>query len=216
MSTEAPGSRLSAQDWIAAALREIAEHGVSGVAVEPLATSLGATKGSFYWHFRNRQALVEAALAWWENWGTNEVIAQIDTIADPAERLRALIGLVVEYSRRDRIELGLLSSAGDPAVEPVLARVTSRRIAYVTSIFRDLGFTEQTAQRRAATAVSVYLGHVQLARTAPSRLPQTPETWQAHVHDIVTMLVSGPIPGLDSGSAAEPDSGPDADEPDDA
>src|SRR3546814_8458026 len=50
--------RLSAEDWAQAALDLIAEQGVSAVAVEPLARRLGVTKGSFYWHFPSREALL--------------------------------------------------------------------------------------------------------------------------------------------------------------
>ena len=55
--------RLTARDWADAALAAIGERGLAGVAVEPLAARLGTTKGSFYWHFANRDALIEAALA---------------------------------------------------------------------------------------------------------------------------------------------------------
>jgi len=50
-----------------AALAAIAEGGLAAVAVVPLAERLGATKGSFYWHFPSREALVEAALAAWDH-----------------------------------------------------------------------------------------------------------------------------------------------------
>ena len=55
-------SRLSADDWALAALDVIAEQGLAAVAVEPLARRLGVTKGSFYWHFPSREALLVAAL----------------------------------------------------------------------------------------------------------------------------------------------------------
>ena len=54
--------RLSADDWSAAALQQIGEQGVPALAVEPLARRLGVTKGSFYWHFPTRDALLQAAL----------------------------------------------------------------------------------------------------------------------------------------------------------
>jgi len=59
-------TRLSADDWARAALELIAEQGVAAVAVEPLARRLGVTKGSFYWHFRSRDALLQAAIERWE------------------------------------------------------------------------------------------------------------------------------------------------------
>ena len=59
-------SRLSADDWALGALDVIAEQGLAAVAVEPLARRLGVTKGSFYWHFPSREALLVAALDLWE------------------------------------------------------------------------------------------------------------------------------------------------------
>ncbi len=62
-------TRLSAEDWEDAALSLIAEQGVGALAVEALARQLGVTKGSFYWHFRTREALLQAALERWEQYG---------------------------------------------------------------------------------------------------------------------------------------------------
>ena len=44
--------------------------------MEGLARRLGATKGSFYWHFTNRDALIEASLAAWEA-GETIVVAKM-------------------------------------------------------------------------------------------------------------------------------------------
>lgn len=57
--------RLRAVDWAQAALDVVATDGVNAVAVEPLARKLGVTKGSFYWHFPSRDALLHAALERW-------------------------------------------------------------------------------------------------------------------------------------------------------
>ena len=74
-------SRLSRDDWTAAALRALAAGGLAAVAIEPLAAALGATKGSGYWHFANRAALVSATLERWEHDNTAAVIAQVDSAA---------------------------------------------------------------------------------------------------------------------------------------
>nr|WP_207781916.1 TetR/AcrR family transcriptional regulator [Phytoactinopolyspora limicola] len=181
--------RLSAADWASAALTAIGESGLAGVAVEPLATRLGATKGSFYWHFRNREALIEAALKLWEEGHTERVITQISVDPDPAIRLRHLLALVVGYSRHDHIEVALLATADHPLVAPVMRRVTERRVAYVASLFEELGVPADEARRRALLAVSVYLGHVQLAHAAPETLPQESDEWQRHLAAISTALL---------------------------
>src|SRR6185437_12896713 len=76
-------TRLSAEDWEVAALDLIAEQGVGALAVEALARQLGVTKGSFYWHFRTREALLNAALERWEQYGEREIIDEIAQITDP-------------------------------------------------------------------------------------------------------------------------------------
>ncbi|NCG36142.1 MAG: TetR family transcriptional regulator, partial [Actinobacteria bacterium] len=78
--------RLTPNDWTEAALEAMARTGTTGVNVEQLAKSLGTTKGSFYHHFKNRQALLDAALGRWE-----EIVAgDLETskaVVDPYARL---------------------------------------------------------------------------------------------------------------------------------
>ena len=100
MSSAAGATRtLSASDWIRAATDALVEGGVAAVAVEPLAVRLGTTKGSFYHHFENRDALLTAALDAWERSQTEEVIARLQLIPNPAERLRA----VLTHALMDRV-----------------------------------------------------------------------------------------------------------------
>src|SRR5438128_10889157 len=53
-------------DWLKAARLALLHRGPDAVRVEPLARGLGVTKGSFYWHFKDRNALLEALLREWE------------------------------------------------------------------------------------------------------------------------------------------------------
>src|SRR3954454_25212776 len=85
---------LTSDDWTRAALDALARGGLSAVAVEPLAKELGATKGSFYWHFADRSALIAAALALWEQRDTDAIIAAVDRADDATARLRNLLRLV--------------------------------------------------------------------------------------------------------------------------
>ncbi|GAU67251.1 putative TetR family transcriptional regulator [Streptomyces sp. NBRC 110611] len=170
-----PGSgtrqRLTARDWADAALAAIGEGGLAAVAVEPLAARLGATKGSFYWHFTNRDALIEAALERWVELGTEAVITEVAAEPAPAERLRRLLRNGTARSIEDPLEMSLLATAAQPRVAAALARVTERRIGYIASLFTELGFTEDEARHRALLAYSAYLGHAQLGHAVPQSLP---------------------------------------------
>ncbi len=88
---------LTAADWAEAALQLIAEAGLRALTVEALATRLGVTKGSFYWHFKGRSELLADALGRWEHRVTTEAITGLSTVTDP--RQVAKITLTVRGAR---------------------------------------------------------------------------------------------------------------------
>jgi AcrR family transcriptional regulator len=189
-------TRLSRQAWVQAALDAIAEGGLAAVAVVTLAKQLGATKGSFYWHFANREALVEAALAEWEHSHTDAVIAEIEASSDDAlQQLRLLFKRVTALAARDRIELALLATADHPTVRPVLDRVSRRRIDFTAELFRRLGFSRAEAKRRALLAYSAYLGHAQLLHATAQLLPRAQAAKRAYLNDVLLALTSPPSGG---------------------
>jgi AcrR family transcriptional regulator len=186
-------TRLDRQAWVQTALDAIADGGLAAVAVVPLAKQLGVTKGSFYWHFANREALVEAALAEWEQSHTAAVIAEIEaTSDDPLQQLRLLFKRVTELAARDRIELALLANADHPTVHPVLDRVTRRRINFTAGLFQRFGLSRAQAKRRALLAYSAYLGHAQLLHATPQLLPRAQTAKRAYLSDVLVALTSPP------------------------
>jgi AcrR family transcriptional regulator len=155
--------RLNADDWARAALAALAEGGLAAVAVEPVAARLGVSKGSFYWHFPNRQALVEAALQRWEA-ETEEIIAGLDAVADPVARMRELLELAFGDGRDAAVSFRLISEADEPAVGAVARRVSERRLAYMRAILEQTGQAPEEASRRVLAAYGGYLGLAALTR----------------------------------------------------
>jgi len=155
--------RLSAFDWANAALDVIAEEGVAAVAVEPLARRLGVTKGSFYWHFPSREALLAAALERWEAMEQETVFGKLDAYPEPRTRLKALFQLVAHELKPHRIYSELLKSLDHPAIRPVLARVSQRRMDYLAASFRQAGLPRLEAINRARLTYAAYVGFLQLS-----------------------------------------------------
>src|SRR3954465_14235641 len=94
--------------WVDAALQALGAGGPDAVRVEALAVSLGVTKGGFYWHFKDRQALLDELLDTWERTYVDDAIALVESRPDdPRARLLHLFGLVpsidfeVELALRD-------------------------------------------------------------------------------------------------------------------
>jgi len=186
---DSKNTRLSRKDWIQAALAAIAEGGVAAVAVEPLAARLGTTKGSFYWHFANRDALLQAALAQWEEQTTTVVISEIKNAPDePIDRLRRLIARVVTVAEQDAVGPALIANARHPAVKPLLTRVTEARIGVTVELLQGLGFDPDEARFRAMLAYSAYLGHAQLAHSTPELTAQTEQERRAYLEHVLQAL----------------------------
>ena len=155
-------ARLSSADWEAAALDLLAEQGVAAVAVEPLARRLGVTKGSFYWHFPSREALLKAALERWERLDETTVFAPLEEIADARARLRELFVSTSREMRSHRLYSELLKALDHPVVQPVMARVSQRRIHFLMQAYRALNFSRRDAMDRARLVYSAYVGYLQL------------------------------------------------------
>ncbi|MGI8561322.1 MAG: TetR/AcrR family transcriptional regulator [Luteimonas sp.] len=180
--------RLSADDWAEAALDLIAEQGVAAVAVEPLARRLGVTKGSFSWHFPSRDALLEAALERWESVEQEEVFGKLEAVADPRERLGALFQLVAHEFKSHVVYSALLKALDHPAVQPVIDRVSKRRLDYLTASFRQTGLGRTEAQHRARLTYAAYVGFLQLnLQLHQARMPQ--EEFEDYVAHLTRTLV---------------------------
>jgi AcrR family transcriptional regulator len=185
--------RLSREDWVAAGLAALTVDGLAGVAVEPLARTLGTTKGSFYWHFPDRAALVTATLERWEQRETTEVIAHISALPTPQERLVALGAGAYASAAQGNAHAGVLAAASDPLVEPVLQRVTRTRLAFLEAQYLGIGFPGREAAHRARLAYALYLGLAEVRRADPGGEPAG-DALRAYL-DLAVEVMYGPRAG---------------------
>jgi len=165
----------------------IVRDGIAAVAVEPLAVTLGTTKGSFYHHFASRDALIVATLEEWARAQTDAVIARLDLIPDPAERLRA----VIADAFADRVgglrDAALLAAATHPLARPIVKRVTDRRLMYFTDRYVQLGMVRARAKRRALMLYLSYIGFFDAVRAGLT--DPTDAELRAHAHEVLSTLV---------------------------
>lgn len=179
---------LTATDWEREALELIAERGVQALAIEPLARRMGITKGSFYWHFASREALLEQALRRWEEHDSRNLNKSLGEIDDPRERLVSFFRRVGKEKLTHEVYSELCAAAGHPQVEPVLERVAERRMHHLSTAFRELGMAPEHARHQARLTYSVYLGFLQLQRQH-----QTPslssEDFEAYIEHVIQTLI---------------------------
>lgn len=179
---------LSAADWERAALDLIAEQGIQAMAIEPLARRMGITKGSFYWHFSSREALLEQALLRWEEHDRRNLNASLGEIDNPRDRLISFFRRVGREKLTHEVYSELCAAAGHPHVEPVLERVAERRMAHLSTAFEEMGMEPGLARHQARLTYSVYLGFLQLQRQH-----QTPslssEEFEAYIEHVIQTLI---------------------------
>ena len=181
-------STLSAGDWEQQALVLIAEKGIRAVAVESLAARMGVTKGSFYWHFQNRESLLEQSLIRWEKHDAANLHTSLSLIDDPRERLRSFFRRTGREKLTHNVYSSLCMASDHPQVEPLLERVAERRMKHIEKAYEEIGFDSRAASHRARLTYSAYLGFLQLQKQhqTPSLSSEEFEAYMTHV--IATLI----------------------------
>lgn len=147
--------------WIEAGLRALAVGGPDAVRVEVLAEALGITKGGFYRHFNDRDALLERMLDTWERMTVDQVIERVESEGGDARgKLTRLFGLPSVRGRELlKVELAIRDwGRRDRAVAKRLRRVDNRRMDYMRSLFSVFCPNEEEVEVRCLLAFSMFIG----------------------------------------------------------
>lgn len=191
-SGDAKRNQLSAQDWLLAAIAAMAEGGVENVKVERLAKSLGTSKGSFYWHFKDRKDLLDQLIRYWVTQGTEQVMATNEREeTSPHDKLVALFHVALKEP------VGTLSSAQgemamrswamvDPNIAQTVSETDQQRIDYVTHLFAEHGYSQERATTNAHQLYLMLLGYYARATYAPNAAKAAQESILAALSDMLT------------------------------
>jgi AcrR family transcriptional regulator len=158
----APPTRTPRNRWIEGGLSALAAGGPDAVRIEPLAQALGVSKGGFYWHFKDRQALLEEMLDTWERTMVDEVIETVEADdKDARSRLRQLFALAAASGREMlKTELAIRNWARrDDAVAERLRQVDNRRMNYMRTLFGAFCEDEDDVEARCLLTFSLFVGN---------------------------------------------------------
>jgi len=146
----------------------LARHGIESVRVEVLARDLGVSKGSFYWHFRDRSELLEKLLARWEDGELQWLNAEDG--AGAAMRWAKFVERAADPERM-RVEISMRAWArGDERVAARVAAIEARKARLIADVLRDVGFTQAAADSASEVVLLICLGW--LDRATPDRHSQ--------------------------------------------
>lgn len=204
--------KLSREDWISAAMEWVAAHGVATLAVEPLARSLGVTKGGFYWCFANRDELLQAVLDRWEAQGTQNIIHLVEQtdMAAQARQLMSMVARSVAPQSADpamamavRMQYALWSASNDALVAPVVERVTATRVRFLARVLEQAGLAPEVAEHRATLGYANYVGMV-LLRATQGEHDVAGLNREGLIDAYITMLLAPPPDAAQKDRAAAP------------
>ena len=149
---------LTRDDWISAAWDMLGENGLDGVRVEPLARRLGVTKGSFYWHFKDLQQLMEALLDRWFSIWDDQMLPDMEEAANPADRIWALFESVLgRLTRGQTVSLRMMSHS-DADVARRIDERDAQRLSFLTSQLVEIGFAPDEARVRGQVYQTIMTG----------------------------------------------------------
>jgi AcrR family transcriptional regulator len=149
---------LTRGDWIAGAWDMLGENGLDGVRVEPLARRLSVTKGSFYWHFRDRQQLIDALLDRWFSIWDDQMLPDMEYAKNPADRIWALLqSVVARVTRGQTVALRMLSHS-DPDIARRIQERDAQRLAFLTDQLVEIGFEPEEARVRGQVYQTIMTG----------------------------------------------------------
>jgi AcrR family transcriptional regulator len=177
-------TQLGKNEWLRAARIALLHGGPGAVRVEPLARSLGVTKGSFYWHFRDRNEILETLLREWEE-ETTALTADALKRQAPCAR-EALVSLLEEVKQRV-----FLSEKGDapsdaaiftwaavsPEVRKRVIKTEERRLELLTRLSDN--------PDRAEYAYLAFIGFLMRRR----RVPEVAESFSLFADMTLDLLI---------------------------
>ena len=174
-----PKTSLKAEDWLDEALKVLAKEGANAVAVEPLAKRLGVTKGSFYWHFKNRDMLITELLKFWEVIEQDYIEDYFQRFPDPIERLKAILTILVDDDINKYVFLALANGVNDPVFGGAYQKAVSRRLQLFEEIYLSMGIVKSHATHQALKIYCQYFGLIKLSVDQPS------ESYTDEIHEFL-------------------------------
>lgn len=173
------GWRGSPELWLDAAYDTLIESGVDAVKVQILSKRLRLSRGSFYWMFKDREALLEALLERWREKNTGGIAKQAAAYAETIEE--ALLNVfdcwldpeIFDFHFEFAVRSWALQS---PSVMAELAETDERRVQYLTQLFLRFKMDPDMADVSARALYQGQIGYISMGtkEPAPDRMRRIP------------------------------------------
>ena len=167
-------ANLERQDWIKAAYTVLTHEGVERVRVLTLAEKLGITRGSFYWHIKSRDELLQALIEAWQQKNTGELLAACASSKDFTDRMLAIADCWTNENLFDPALETAMRNWGhhDAKICQLVHEEDQKRLRAFQSMFEEHGCEHTEAMIRARVFYFTQVGYyaLELGEALPQRL----------------------------------------------
>lgn len=152
--------QLQRFDWLLKALEIFVDEGIEAVRITRLAEELEVTRGSFYWHFSNREDLIEALVDYWKSRNTSAITDSVDGVERLSEGVLRFFETCLDSQLFDpRLDLAIREWARrSEAIRQQLDEADDSRISALTRFFQRFDYPMPEAFIRARVIYFAQIG----------------------------------------------------------
>lgn len=150
--------RLTREQWLARSLEILSEGGPGELRIDNITGKMNLTKGSFYWHFKNRADYIENLAKYWDQWSNDTVIKRVNAMdSDTVSKMKALIETVIGEN------LGAYDAAvqmlihKEPQIAPIVTKGFIKRLKFLNTLFKQLGLKGKELESRTRLFVGYFV-----------------------------------------------------------
>ena len=174
--------QLQRFDWLEKALEIFVAEGIDAVRITRLAEDLGVTRGSFYWHFENREDLIDALVEFWKSKNTAALTASVEHAQSLDEGILRFFEICVDASQFDpRLDLAIREWARRSSkIHRLVDEEDQTRINSLSRFFERFDYPMPEALIRARVLYYSQIGFyaLEVKETLPTRLGYTEAYFQ--------------------------------------
>jgi len=188
-------TQLQRFDWLQQALEIFVAEGIDAVRITCLANDLGVTRGSFYWHFQNREDLIDSLVRYWKDKNTAAIIDSISESASLADGILRFFETCIDAALFDpRLDLAIREWARrSTEIHSLVDSEDASRIEALRSFYERHGYPMPQALIRARVLYYSQIGYYALGtnETLQTRLGYTEAYFEAFTgHELTSLEAS--------------------------
>ncbi len=134
--------------------------GFTALKADKLSKSLGVSRGSFYWHFKNLADFHMGVLERWQELTVALPISDVEASpANDGSRIEALVQLAAGDSLKVERAVRAWAESSD-SVKNAVKHVDQMRVAYLQQSLGEMGLSQEKASARAYLIYYAFLGQM--------------------------------------------------------